>query len=88
MNHLKKHAAIFTKKVKINKFVSNAVNAKNTFVKKIQRSLLCVMFVLNLVKVECFKDCLDIFCLIKEYLGIISYLNNFYCNDFCFFVHI
>lgn len=46
------------------------------------------MFVLNLVKVECFKDCLDIFCLIKEYLGIISYLNNFYCNDFCFFVHI
>ena len=56
MNPLKRNAVKFPQEVKIKKLVSNAANAKSRLAKKIQRNLLCVMVLLDLVKVECFKN--------------------------------
>ena len=60
LNKSQKRRCHFPQEVKIEKFVRNAVNVKNTFAKNIQKDL-CVMIVLDLVKIECFKYNLDIF---------------------------
>ena len=38
---------------------------------------------LDLVKIEYFKDYFGIFCVIEEYLDINAYLKSFYCIYFC-----
>ena len=59
--HLKRDAAVFAQEGKIEKLVNNAANAKNMLAKNIQRNLLRVMIVLDLVKIKGFKNYLDIF---------------------------
>ena len=55
MNPLKRNAANFSQEVKIEKFVSNAANAKSTLERNIEKNSLCVLIVLDLVTIECFK---------------------------------
>lgn len=61
------------------------VNGKNTLAKNIQRNLLCVVIVLDLVEIECFKYNLDILGEIETYMVSIAYSKSFYCFDTCFF---
>ena len=84
MNLLKRDVVNFAQEVKIERFVGNTVNVKNRLAKNIQRNLLRVMIVLDLVKIECFKDNLEILGVIDGYMDSIAYSKSFCCIDICF----
>ena len=46
------------------------------------------MIVLGLVKIECFRDNLNMFWVIEAYVDSIAYSESFYRIDICFFAHI
>ena len=76
-----REAITFSQEVKIEKFVSNAGNATNTHARNVKRNLLRVMIMFELVKIESFKDYLDISWVIEEYLSIITHSKSFYFID-------
>ena len=83
-----REAITFSQEVKIEKFVSNAGNATNTHARNVKRNLLRVMIMFELVKIESFKDYLDISWVIEEYLSIITHSKSFYFIDIYIFLFV
>ena len=83
-----REAITISQEVKIEKFVSNAGNATNTHARNVKRNLLRVMIMFELVKIESFKDYLDISWVIEEYLSIITHSKSFYFIDIYIFLFV